>query len=155
MKVVINRCFGGFGLSDAAYLRMIDLGIPVRKYIEQARDPVTGLYLPEPRNDGDVIFDCELNEDDGSPLNAHSLRKLTGNRFSESWIRDSDYTQAGKMRYRGRFHSAVIKAVESLGEAANGRFSKLKIVEVPDDVEWDIKDYDGMESIHEVHREWT
>ena len=31
----------------------------------------------------------------------------------------------------------------------------LKIVEIPDDVEWFIDDYDGIETIHERHRTWS
>ena len=27
--------------------------------------------------------------------------------------------------------------------------------EIPDDVEWEIDDYDGIETIHEVHRSWS
>jgi hypothetical protein len=42
-----------------------------------------------------------------------------------------------------------------MGEMVNGRFSNLKIVEIPDDVEWQIDDYDGMETIHEKHRMWS
>ena len=30
-KIVINRCFGGFSLSDAAYEKLVEWGIPVRK----------------------------------------------------------------------------------------------------------------------------
>ena len=48
----------------------------------------------------------------------------------------------------------LIKVVESLGEEANGRFSCLKVIEIPDDVEWFIDDHDGVESIHEKHRVW-
>lgn len=38
MKVVINKCYGGFGLSDAAYERLHKLGIPIKKYVEEKRD---------------------------------------------------------------------------------------------------------------------
>jgi hypothetical protein len=55
-KVVINKRFGGFGLSDKAYERLIELGIPVQAYIEQELDPITRRYRPESRNDGQVIF---------------------------------------------------------------------------------------------------
>ena len=48
----------------------------------------------------------------------------------------------------------LIRVVEELGERANSIFSDLKIVEVPDDVEWTIKDYDGIEWVAEVHRTW-
>jgi hypothetical protein len=30
----------------------------------------------------------------------------------------------------------------------------LKVVSIPDDVEWVMDDYDGIESIHEKHRVW-
>lgn len=44
MKIVKNSCFGGFGLSDAAYEKLIEYGIPVRKYETEERNPETGLY---------------------------------------------------------------------------------------------------------------
>ena len=33
--------------------------------------------------------------------------------------------------------------------------AKLKIVEIPDDVEWIIEEYDGKEWIAEDHRRWS
>jgi len=48
----------------------------------------------------------------------------------------------------------LIRVVEELGDKANGGFAELKIVEVPDDVRWTIKDYDGIEWVAEVHRTW-
>lgn len=90
MKVVINKCFGGYGLSEAAY-----------KYM--------GL------------------EWDGY-----------GFAFSGD-----------------RTNPQLVKCVETLGEAANGRFAYLKVVEVPDDVSWYIDEYDGSESVEEAHRSWS
>ena len=48
----------------------------------------------------------------------------------------------------------LVKVVEALGDAANGRYSSLKIVEIPDDVNWYIEEYDGREHIAERHRTW-
>lgn len=48
----------------------------------------------------------------------------------------------------------LIECVEKLGIDANGRYSKLKIIEIPDDVEWIIQEYDGMEWVAEKHRTW-
>jgi hypothetical protein len=45
--------------------------------------------------------------------------------------------------------------VEQLGNAANGDFAELKVVEIPDDVEWIIQEYDGDEWISEKHRTWN
>lgn len=48
----------------------------------------------------------------------------------------------------------LIKCVEALGEKANGVFAKLKVVEIPNNVDWYIDDYDGMETIVEEHEVW-
>lgn len=50
---------------------------------------------------------------------------------------------------------ALVKAVEELGEKANGKYANLKVVEIPDDVEcWTIGEYDGQEWVAECHRKW-
>ena len=49
----------------------------------------------------------------------------------------------------------LVEVVEQLGEAANGKFAELKVVEIPDDVQWQIEDYDGAEWIAEKHRTWN
>jgi hypothetical protein len=48
----------------------------------------------------------------------------------------------------------LVQIVEEMGDEANGNYSSLKIVEIPDDVKWYIGEYDGMESVHEEHRIW-
>lgn len=49
----------------------------------------------------------------------------------------------------------LVECVETLGsEKASGRLSRLKVVEVPDDAIWEIDNYDGMETVEEVHRSW-
>jgi hypothetical protein len=48
----------------------------------------------------------------------------------------------------------LIKVVEELGEKANTQVSKLEIVDIDDDCQWEISDYDGWETIHEKHRSW-
>ena len=133
MKVVINVCYGGFGVSQKGYEKLIEWGIPAQKYIEEKRDPVTKLYLPEPKNDGEVIFDRELSDEDPT---------FDRDRYWETWLSDN------------RSHPLLVRLVEELGEEANGRFSKLKIVEIPDGVDWEIDEYDGFEHIAEVHRTW-
>lgn len=53
-----------------------------------------------------------------------------------------------------RNDETLIKIIEKLGKEANCALSDLKIVEIPDDVEWQIEDYDGREWIAEKHRTW-
>lgn len=54
-----------------------------------------------------------------------------------------------------RADPALIQVVEELGTEAGGDFSRLKIVEIPDDVLWQIEEYDGIEHVAEVHRTWS
>ena len=56
--------------------------------------------------------------------------------------------------YDDRTNPKLVECVETLGKAANGAFADLKVVEVPDDVEWDIENYDGVEWVSEAHRTW-
>ena len=48
----------------------------------------------------------------------------------------------------------LIAVVELMGSAAAGGCSELKIVDVPDDVNWCIEEYDGREWVAERHRTW-
>jgi hypothetical protein len=49
----------------------------------------------------------------------------------------------------------LVDCVETLGGfAAGGRISELGIIEIPDDVEWEIEEYDGYEHVVEKHRSW-
>ena len=49
---------------------------------------------------------------------------------------------------------ALVEVVEVLGEAANGFAANLKIVEIPEDVDWCIEENDGLEWVAEKHRTW-
>lgn len=89
MKVVINRCFGGFQLSEKAY-----------KYL-------------------------------GLPWDGHGFEY------------DDDRT-----------NSKLVECVEKLGSEASGSLGHLVVVEIPDDIDWYIYNYDGMETIAEQHRVW-
>jgi hypothetical protein len=48
----------------------------------------------------------------------------------------------------------LVRVVKELGDKANGSFAELKIVEIPDDVDWEIEEYDGSEWVREVSRRW-
>jgi hypothetical protein len=89
MKIVINRCYGGFELSERALKELKSLG-----------------------------FD-------------------------------------GHYSFVDRADERLISVVESLGSDASSSCSKLRIVEIPDGVDYYITDYDGVETICERHRTWT
>ena len=49
----------------------------------------------------------------------------------------------------------LVKIVREMGSSAAGSHAKLKIVEIPADVDWIVKEYDGAEWVAEAHRTWT
>lgn len=49
----------------------------------------------------------------------------------------------------------LVQVVEELDAEANGHCTRLKIVEVPHDVRWQIENLHGVERVSEVHREWS
>ena len=54
-----------------------------------------------------------------------------------------------------RNNQYLVRVVEELGDDANGRFAELKVVDIPDEVEWQLEEYDGKEWIAEKHRIWN
>lgn len=49
----------------------------------------------------------------------------------------------------------LINAIEKIGlKESSGEGAHLKIVEVPDDIEWKLDYYGGIETIHEIHANW-
>jgi hypothetical protein len=53
----------------------------------------------------------------------------------------------------------LIQVVEELGgehrKGASGKCAELKIIEIPDGVDYEIDEYDGVETVHEVHQSWS
>ena len=54
-----------------------------------------------------------------------------------------------------RSNPLLVEAVQKLGAKANGLYTTLKIVEIPDDVEWRVDAVNGKEVIREKHRMWS
>jgi hypothetical protein len=73
-------------------------------------------------------------------------------------------TNHGSIYYKGaewfndrdidRKDSTLVRVVQELGEKANGFCAKLKIVNIPVDVQWEVVEYDGLEHIAEKARKW-
>lgn len=150
MKIVINKCYGGFGLSDAAEDALIGKceHATLVEPIEYYGGPGSAYY--------------EATKDRKGP-----------NDWRESYERDlARFKEGGSSVCTTRFHNGkvicddhrsdenrtcpeLIKVVEALGEeAASGQLAELRIVEIPDGVEWEISEYDGVESIHKKHEVW-
>ena len=140
MKIVKNVCYGGFGISSEAFLlyfkKKFDCDNP-HCYIYNHNLTFKEVSIKEAlktENEGDLFLSI-------SPL-------------SDQEIWDKAYSCHYFDNEERRMDPILIEVIEELGTRANGRFANLKIVEVPDDVKWEIDDYDGMETIREISREW-
>jgi hypothetical protein len=104
-RVVVNKCYGGFGLSkQAVELYAERKGLKVGDW-----NDTWGFF-----ENGD-FYDREIPRDD----------------------------------------SVLVAVVEELGANAGSHYSDLQIVNIPDDVNWTIEEYDGNEWVAEVHRTWS
>lgn len=141
MKVVINTCFGGFDLSPEALLWMYERGCKEIAY------PVEEYYGFEKNKDRKSQYEEDLKQwKEFVPSGKRSSLLL--NVFSP----DDKYCLIS-MDIR-RDHPILIECVEAIGEKSFGACAELNVVEIPDGVEWEIDEYDGNETIDEVHRSW-
>jgi hypothetical protein len=130
MKIVINRCYGGFGLSPKAVMRYAELkGFTL--YQDDSSSLVTSFYKV-PVDEYKNMYSEAVKSKDYSHIN--------GLYFSERNIDRDD--------------SVLVQVVEELGEEAWGKYAELAVVEIPDDVQWEIDEYDGMERVAERYRTW-
>ncbi len=56
--------------------------------------------------------------------------------------------------YHDRTNPVFVECVETLGKLSSDQCSCLTVIEIPDDVDWQIEDYDGSEWVAEKHRTW-
>lgn len=139
MKVVINACFGGFGLSHEATMRYAELS-GFELYVTETNTLFTSYSRVSPENRAP------------SP----SPQEWANMTFEER--RETNRVQAEQNFYDkdlARDDPVLVKVVEEMGEKASGRYARLKVVEIPDGVDWEIKEYDGNEHVAEVHRTWS
>jgi len=125
MKVVINKCYGGFGLSQAALQWLID-------------------------NKGWTVEDINT-EEEWENTKADIVNLKTKER---EWLGPLTTNRTDDYADSFRIDADVVAVVEALGKTADGKHAELKVVEIPDGIEWDIKEYDGIEWIAENHRTW-
>jgi hypothetical protein len=150
MKVVINERFGGFGLSHKAVMRYAELkGITLYAGIDEIAKKVYGdratldnpdiliHYTYVPYEEYNKIAD----EESKKPAAPRRYEKSSALYFSVSDIPRND--------------PLLIQIIQEMGDGANSRFSQLKIIDIPDDVEWEIEEYDGNEWVSEKHRRWN
>lgn len=133
MKIVINNCFGGFDLSTWAIERYCELKGLKCCEIDYRCWFVSNEELPE------------ILKRDPDSLSSKEERALYDRMLSTVSFSIYDIPRDDPL---------LVQVVEEDPSMASGQYASLKVVEIPDDVKWKIHDYDGAESVHEIHRVW-
>ena len=140
MRLVLNKCYGGFGLSRKAIMRYAEIkGIKLYPWISS----ITKSVYKEKA----VLDNPEI-----------SLNYCTKSLIKEATEKeDAEYEEGSFFSEYdiARTDPALIQTIEELGsEEASGKCAQLAIIEIPDDIDYLIDEYDGIEHIAENHRTW-
>lgn len=137
MKIVINKCYGGFSISPLATLEYYKL-----------KNIKAFLFKENYNNSIKSYISTKDLEDNNLSIIAFSIDNPNETDSKILW--DNYLTN----RPEDRSDKDLIKVIEKLGEKANRSYALLEIIEIPDDINYYIYNYDGMESIHEQHQSW-
>lgn len=139
-KIVLNKCFGGFGLSNKAIEMYLKLkGKKAFFYTQTKYKHRDGKELHERLKDTDSesYFTDVFTGDKGDSYTDEKGDDFYDNHFSYYDIPRDD--------------AALVEVVEKLGADANGSCARLVVVEIDDWQKWGIDEYDGMESLVEPY----
>ena len=137
MKLVINRCYGGFGLSNKA-MRAILKRKGITSFERESSFGSVDFYKIPPEKYDKLSEEAKIKRSEGA-TNAYA-------EVNDTYISAYDWP---------RNDPDLVAVVEELGDDASDRFAQLAVVEIPDDVDYYIDEYDGIETVHENHRSWT
>lgn len=150
MKVVINKCYGGFSLSPEAELKLYERGMT------EIATPVDEVWPPDSK-DADKPFG--RNGRYGLHEKLNEWREYLAAPGEKSTLFLTTFTPDEKFilgaREVARDNPLLVALVEEMGEKSWGRCAELKIVEIPDGIDYVIEEYDGMEWVAETHRTWS
>lgn len=143
MKIVINAQYGGFSLSMLAIKEYLELKGKQAYFYNTECDGREIRYKKIDNPLKESIFITCFTKDFGESIN--------GEEISENMWEEYCFNVKGIKRT----DEDLIKVVEKLKEKANTICSTLKVIEIPDDVDYEIEEYDGNEWVAEKHRTWA
>lgn len=143
MKIVINAQYGGFNLSKLATEEYLKLKGKKAYFYRTECDGREIYYKKIDSSFKEDIFTLCFTKDFGESINEEEISEDMWENycFSAKEIKRTD--------------KDLIKVVEKLKEKANTICSSLKIIKIPDDVDYEIEEYDGNEWVSEKHRTWA
>lgn len=147
MQIVINKCYGGFGLSNAAEDALIGKceHSTLVEPIEYYGGPSSAFYEANKGRFGPDHWKGAYN---------HDLQQFNSSSHAITRFHDGKVIYDAHRDYDNRSCPELLKVIKAMGKDANGQYAELRIVEIPDGRKFEINDYDGVESVHAVHEVW-
>lgn len=130
MKIILNKCYGGFDVSEEAY-----------KLYAEKKGLTLYCYYYDYKNNRMV-----KNVKAGSSFFKYYFTKDFGYSVEDKKI---DWSTHLYLDSGHRDDPILIEVVEELGKKASGSYGNLVIVEIPDGMNYVINNYDGVETLHE------
>ena len=136
MKVVINTCYGGFSVSHEGIMYMAKLK-GLKLYCRESRGFMYYYTVPldqvPPEKSSREFYAMSMEE------RIAYNQQVSAVSFESRVERDDPF---------------LVQTVEELGEESWGVCAELRVVEIPDGIDWEITEYDGNETVEEAHRSW-
>lgn len=133
MKIILNKQYGGFGISRKGY----------ELY---AKKKGLDLYIYEDSYDFRNPRYTRIDDGSWKELSMHYFTKDFG---KVAQISDEDFNKyCLYLTDDYRTDPVLIEVVEELNKGANSSFADLRVVEIPDGVHYIVDEYDGYETLY-------
>lgn len=128
MKVVVNNCYGRFGLSPKAKERYWGLKGKQVFFYERVRGTAKARKASA----------------DANPVLVEALFKDYGPLVNLAEVPPEEFASSETIE---RHDPVLVRVVEEMGKAADGWCARLTVMEIPDGVDYIILNYNGKESV--------
>ena len=133
MKIILNKTFGGFGVS-------------YRGYELYAKKKGIDLYIYEDSYDFKNPRYTRIDDGSWKEFSMHYFTKDFG---KVAQISDEDFNEyCLYLNSDCRTDPVLIEVVEELNKGVNSNFADLRVVEIPDGSYYVIDEYDGYETLY-------
>lgn len=156
MEIVLNKCYGGFGLSPKAIKRIAELQGKECYFFKDTFSPRGHIAITIEEAESDKFFSAySIPNPDEFLRQEKDWHEMTGDEREASKKKYNSVYLKSDYGYDERNDPTLLQVIHEIGEsAASGQLAELKIVKIPDGIEWEIDDYDGIETAVEKHESW-